>query len=95
MVRLALILFGIPLFAQNYDLVIANGRVMDPATNLDAVRNIGIRAGKIAAVSTSPLAPSTARATIDAKGLVVAPASSTCIRTARRRRITASKRATA
>ena len=66
-------LFAIPLFAQNYDLVIANGRVLDPATNLDAVRNIGIRGGKIAAVSTSPLAPSTARATIDAKGLVVSP----------------------
>ena len=58
---------------RTYDLVIANGRVLDPATNLDAVRHIGIRGGKIAAVSTSPLAPSTARATIDAKGLVVSP----------------------
>jgi len=56
--------------AQPYDLVIANGRVMDPATNLDAVRHVGIRAGKIAAVSTRPL---TGKATVDAKGLVVAP----------------------
>jgi dihydroorotase len=69
--RLALILFGIPLFAQNYDMVIANGRVLDPATNLDAVRHIGIRGGKIASVSASPLEG--ARATIDAKGLVVSP----------------------
>ena len=63
-------LLSLPLFSQTYDLVIANGRVLDPATNLDAVRHIGIRAGKIAAVSATPLA---ARTTIDAKGLVVAP----------------------
>src|SRR5450759_4063789 len=68
--RLALALFGLPLFAQTYDLAIANGRVLDPATNLDAVRHIGIRGGQIAAVSLTPLA---ARTTIDAKGLVVAP----------------------
>ena len=40
-----------PLCAQTYDLVIANGRVLDPASKLDAVRHIGIRAGKIAAIS--------------------------------------------
>jgi Amidohydrolase family len=68
--RLALMLFGLPLFAQTYDLAIANGRVLDPATNLDAVRHIGISGGKIAAVSIGPLA---ARTTIDAKGLVVTP----------------------
>src|SRR5471032_2588051 len=63
-------LFATTLHAQQYDIVIAGGRVMDPATNLDAVRHIGIRGGKIAAVSTAPLR---GRATIDAKGLVVAP----------------------
>jgi N-acyl-D-aspartate/D-glutamate deacylase len=68
--RLALMLFALPLSAQTYDLAIANGRVLDPAGNLDAVRHIGIRAGKIAAISATPLA---ARATVDAKGLVVAP----------------------
>ena len=70
MMRFALVLFAFPLFAQTYDLVIANGRVLDPASNLDAVRHIGIRGGKIAAVSAAPLA---AGNTIDAKGLVVAP----------------------
>ena len=35
----------IPAFAQPYDLVIANGRVMDPASNLDAQRFVGVRAG--------------------------------------------------
>src|SRR5947208_15900032 len=61
---------GVALQAQDFDVVIANGRVMDPATNLDAVRHIGVRAGKIAAVSASPLR---GRMTIDAKGLVVSP----------------------
>jgi len=58
-------------FAQQpYDLVIAGGRVMEPESKLDAVRNVGIRAGKIAAVSAAPMK---GRQTIDAKGLVVAP----------------------
>lgn len=56
--------------AQEYDVAILNGRVMDPASGLDAPRHVGIRAGKIAAVSGSPLR---GRTTIDAKGLVVAP----------------------
>ena len=37
--------------APTYDLVIANGRVIDPASGLDGVRHIGIRSGKIEAVS--------------------------------------------
>lgn len=53
-----------------YDLVISGGRVMDPESNLDAVRDVGIRGGKIAAISAKPLV---GRARIDAKGLVVAP----------------------
>ena len=64
------LLGGVVLRAQDFDLVIANGRVMDPASNLDAVRYIGVRAGKIAAVSVTPLS---GRTTIDAKGLVVSP----------------------
>ena len=67
---LAVLALCVPLAAQPYDLVIANGRVMDPATNLDGLRQIGIRAGKIAALSTTPLQ---GRNTIDAKGLVVSP----------------------
>src|SRR4051794_6454672 len=43
---------------------------MDPAPGLDAVRLAGVRAGKIAAISTAALR---GRETIDAKGLVVAP----------------------
>jgi len=53
-----------------YDLVLANGRVMDPATGLDATRSIGISAGKIAVVSES--VPD-GKEIIDVSGLVVAP----------------------
>jgi len=58
------------LAAEPFDLVIANGRVMDPESGLDAVRHVGVRAGKIEALSETPLA---GRETIDAAGLIVAP----------------------
>lgn len=53
-----------------YDLVIANGRVMDPESGFDGVRHVGITGGTIAVISESPL--SGARV-IDATGHVVAP----------------------
>ncbi len=56
--------------AQQYDLVLEGGRVMDPETGLDAVRNVGVRDGKIASISASPL---NGKRTINASGLVVAP----------------------
>src|ERR1700753_1453712 len=42
-------------FAQQYDLVLAGGRVMDPETGLDAERNVGIRDGKIVRISSETL----------------------------------------
>ena len=54
--------------AQSFDIVLEGGRVMDPETGLDAVRNVGIRDGKIAAVSEAALE---GRTVVDAKGLVV------------------------
>jgi N-acyl-D-aspartate/D-glutamate deacylase len=54
----------------SYDVVIANGRVMDPESGLDAVRNMGISGGKVRALSSIALK---GKQTIDAKGLVVAP----------------------
>jgi predicted amidohydrolase YtcJ len=57
-----------PMLAQQYDIVLANGRVMDPESNLDALRNVGIRGGKIAAVAESSLE---GRAVVDVRGLVV------------------------
>ena len=40
---------------QPYDVAINNGRLIDPESRLDAVRSVGIRAGKIAAISKTPL----------------------------------------
>lgn len=62
--------FGTLLAAQQYDIVIEGGRVMDPETGLDAVRNVGVRDGKIARISATPLA---GKRVIHAAGLVVAP----------------------
>jgi N-acyl-D-aspartate/D-glutamate deacylase len=55
---------------QQYDLVIEGGRVIDPETGLDAVRNVGIRDGKIVRVSAEALS---GRRVVHAGGLVVAP----------------------
>ncbi len=69
--RLALLVAAsAALQAQTYDVVILHGRVMDPETRLDAVRNVGIRAGRVAAITTGDIQ---GRETIEAKGLVVAP----------------------
>jgi N-acyl-D-aspartate/D-glutamate deacylase len=57
-------------WAQQYDLVFEGGRVMDPETGLDAVRNVGIRDGKIVRISSEALS---GRRVIHAGGLVVAP----------------------
>jgi N-acyl-D-aspartate/D-glutamate deacylase len=56
--------------AQQYDLVLEGGRVIDPETKLDAVRNVGIEGGKIVRISTDTLS---GKRTIHASGLVVAP----------------------
>lgn len=58
------------LFAQQYDIVIAGGRVIDPETKLDEVRNVGIKDGRIARIADAPLQ---GRRVIDAAGLVVGP----------------------
>jgi len=55
---------------DSYPLVISGGRVIDPESGLDAVRNIGIRDGRVVAISQQPLM---GRKVIDATGLVVAP----------------------
>jgi N-acyl-D-aspartate/D-glutamate deacylase len=56
--------------AQQFDIVLEGGRVMDPETGLDGIRNVGISNGKISRISTEPL--SGARV-IHVADLVVAP----------------------
>ena len=53
-----------------HDIVISNGRVIDPETGLDAVRNVGVSKGVIESIEVEKL---NGRSTIDAGGLVVAP----------------------
>ncbi len=67
---LACAFFATAVSAQTYDLVITNGRVMNPANGLDSVRNIGINDGAIAALSRDVLY---GKEVVDAAGLVVAP----------------------
>lgn len=68
---LALAAFAAPAGAsESFDLVLKGGRVIDPETRLDAIRNVGIRGDTIAAVSTEPLE---GKRIIDTSGLVVAP----------------------
>jgi N-acyl-D-aspartate/D-glutamate deacylase len=67
---LCLLLMSTFAAAQQFDVVLEGGRVMDPETGLDAVRNVGIREGKIARISNEPLL---GRRVIHTSGLVVAP----------------------
>jgi N-acyl-D-aspartate/D-glutamate deacylase len=67
---LFLLCLPVLLSAQPYDLVLRNGRVVDPASGLDAIRHVGIRGRTIAAVSPQPLQ---GKVEIDATGLVIAP----------------------
>ena len=53
-----------------YDVVIEGGRVMDPESGLDAVRNIGIVDGRVEVISSELLEGARY---IQAAGLVVAP----------------------
>ena len=55
---------------QEFDVVILNGRVMDPETNFDGIRNVGVKDGKIAIITESDIK---GKETIDASGHVVAP----------------------
>ncbi|MBI4622008.1 MAG: amidohydrolase family protein [Verrucomicrobia bacterium] len=66
----SLLALAAPLAAQDFDLVLLNGRVLDPESGVDAVRNLGIRDGVIRSVSTAALR---GRSAIDATGLAIAP----------------------
>jgi dihydroorotase len=57
--------------AATYDLMIKGGRVIDPSMGLDAVRDVAIAQGKIAAVEANIAADATE--TIDARGKMVTP----------------------
>ena len=57
--------------AARYDLIIRAGRVIDPSVRLDAIRDVAITEGRIAAVEANIAAD--AADTIDARGKLVVP----------------------
>jgi len=57
--------------AARYDLIIEGGRVIDPSVRLDAIRDVAISAGRIAAVEANIAAQ--AADMIDARGKLVVP----------------------
>lgn len=74
MVRFVAVLclpFAVAFAQQPYDVVIRNGHIIDGTGSLWYSGDIGIRAGRIAAIGLLTNAP--ARKTIDARGMVVAP----------------------
>ena len=58
-------------FAQDFDILIVNGRIVDGTGNPSYQADLGIRAGRIAAIGH--LSGRTAARTIDARGLTIAP----------------------
>src|SRR5262245_152287 len=57
--------------AAKYDVVIKGGRVVDPSRKLNAIRDVAISNGKIAAVEANIAGD--ASETIDARGKLVTP----------------------
>ena len=57
---------------MKYDLLICNGRAVDPSQGLDDPRDIGLRGDKIVALGQH-LDPREARESVNARGLLVTP----------------------
>ena len=57
--------------ANEFDLIITGGRVIDPANNIDGLNDVGVKDGKIAAVGNN--LDSNGADTIDATGKLVIP----------------------
>src|SRR5579863_3562768 len=67
----AILARGRRVFAASYDLIIRGGRVIDPSVRLDAIRDVAISGGRIAAVEAT--IEGEAADTIDARGRLVVP----------------------
>ena len=70
--NICLPLLSIITHAQQYDLLISNGRLVDPKNNIDAKMDLAIKDGKIAKVASS-IPAAQAMKVIDVAGLIVTP----------------------
>ena len=64
--------FCLPAFAQEYDIVLRGGRVIDPANNVDRVMDIGVTGNRITAVAAY-IADAQARKLVNVSGMIVVP----------------------
>jgi len=69
---IAFFLFTVITHAQQYDLLIRNGRIIDPKNNIDSKMDLAVKDGKIAKVANSIPAVQAVKV-IDATGLIVVP----------------------
>jgi dihydroorotase len=68
----ALLACAISGHAQQYDLVLRNGEVLDPKNNVAAKRDVAVRDGKIAAIEAT-IPASAAKQSVDISGLYLTP----------------------
>jgi dihydroorotase len=69
---LCLLLLGRASAQEKYDLLLRGGHVLDPRNKMNALRDVAIRGGQIAAVAPQ-IDPATALKTVDVAGLYVTP----------------------
>ena len=58
--------------STSFDLLLRGGRVIDPASGVDGLKDVAVRNGKIAVVQ-SDILPSSAREVVDVSGKIVLP----------------------
>ncbi len=72
LMSLALVWMSGVLSAQDYDIVIKGGHIIDPVNHIDQIMDLGIKGNKIAAVKKN-IETSHAKKVIDASGMIVSP----------------------
>ena len=70
--RLVVLLVAAYLQAQTYDLVLKGGRVIDPRNQIDAIRDVAVTNGRIAAIQAN-IPAAQAKKSIDVTGLILTP----------------------
>lgn len=72
MFTVILFLLGAQAAAQQYDILLKGGRVLDPANNINTIRDVAIQGNHIARVAAA-IPASEARKVLDASGYLVTP----------------------